>query len=58
MAKIDVREGDHLVIRVRVARVSDDGEQFTLEVGGQRVTGTGLGLDIVKHEKGSGWPGR
>ena len=57
MAKIDVREGDHLVIRVRVARVSDDGEQFTLEVGGQRVTGTGLGLDIVKHEKGSGWPG-
>jgi hypothetical protein len=56
MAKREVREGDTLTIRVRVARVSDDGEQFTIEVGGQRYTGTGLGLDIVKHEKGPSWP--
>jgi hypothetical protein len=57
MAKREIREGDHLTIKVRVVRVSDDGEQFTLEVMGQRVTGTGFGLDIVKHEKGSNWPG-
>jgi small ligand-binding sensory domain FIST len=57
MAKIEVREGDTLTIRVRVARVSDDGEKFTIEVAGQRYTGTGVGLDIVKHEKGANWPG-
>lgn len=57
MAKIEVREGDTLVIKVRVARVSDDGEKFTIEVAGQRYTGTGIGLDIVKHEKGANWPG-
>lgn len=57
MAKIEVREGDHLTIKVRVVRVSDDGEQFTIEVMGQRVTGTGLTLDVVEHEKGAGWPG-
>jgi hypothetical protein len=57
MAKREIREGDHLTIKVRVVRVSDDGEQFTLEVMGQRVTGTGFGLDIVKQEKGANWPG-
>jgi hypothetical protein len=57
MAKREIREGDHLIIKVRVVRVSDDGEQFTLEVMGQRVTGTGFGLDIVKQEKGANWPG-
>lgn len=56
MAKIEVREGDWLTLKVRVVRVSDDGERFTLEIGGQRVTGTGYGLDIVKHEKGNNWP--
>ena len=56
MAKMEVREHDHLVIRVKVVRVSDDGETFTVDVGGQRITGTGYGLDVVKHEKGSGWP--
>lgn len=57
MAKIEVREKDTITIKVPVVRVSDDGEQFTIEVGGQRITGTGFGLDIVKHEKGNGWPG-
>ena len=56
MAKIEVREGDTLTIKVRVSRVSDDGETFTIEVAGQRYTGTGIGLDIVKQEKGSNWP--
>jgi hypothetical protein len=56
-AKIEVREHDVLTVRLRVVRVSDDGEQFTLEVMGQRVTGTGFGLDIVKQEKGANWPG-
>lgn len=57
LAKIDVREGDELTVRLRVVRVSDDGETFTLQVGGQRVTTTGVTLDIVKHEKGASWPG-
>jgi hypothetical protein len=56
MAKIEVREGDTLIIKVRVARVSDDGEKFTIEVAGQRYTGTGVGLDVVKQEKGPNWP--
>lgn len=53
---MEVREGDELTVKLRVVRVSDDGETFTLQVGGQRFTGTGYGLDIVKHEKGNGWP--
>ena len=57
MAKREVREGDALTIKVRVVRVSDDGEKFTIDIGGHRYTGTGIGLDIVKHEKGSNWPG-
>ena len=56
MAKIEVREGDTLTIKVRVSRVSDDGEKFTIEVAGQRYTGTEIGLDIVKQEKGPNWP--
>jgi hypothetical protein len=55
LAKIDVREGDLLTIKVRVAHVLDD--KFTIEVMGQRVTGTGQTLEVVKHEKGSNWPG-
>lgn len=56
MAKqIEVREGDTLTIKVRVAHVLD--ERFTIEVMGQRVTGTGYMLDVVKHEKGANWPG-
>lgn len=57
MAKIEVREGDTLTIKVRVSRVSDDGETFTIDIGGHRYTGTGHGLDIVKREKGQNWPG-
>lgn len=55
MAKIDVREGDTLTIKVRVAHVLDD--RFTIEVMGQRVTGTGATLEVVKREKGANWPG-
>jgi hypothetical protein len=57
LAKRDVREGDTLTIRVRVTRVSDDGERVTISVTGQPVT-TGVDyLDIVKQEKGANWPG-
>jgi hypothetical protein len=56
LAKIEVREGDELTVKLRVVRVSDDGETFTLQVGGQRVTTTGVTLEIVKQEKGSNWP--
>jgi hypothetical protein len=45
-----------LIIKVRVSRVSDDGEKFTIEVAGQRYTGTRVGLEIVKQEKGPNWP--
>jgi hypothetical protein len=55
LVKREVREGDTLVIKVRVAHVLDD--KFTIEVMGQRVTGTGMTLEVVKHEKGANWPG-
>ena len=51
--KIEVRENDTLTIKVRVVHVLD--EKFTIDVMGQRVTGTGATLDVVKHEKGNGW---
>lgn len=54
--KIEVREGDTLTIRVRVSRVSDDGDKVTITVMGQPFTAGAAYLDIVKHEKGSGWP--
>jgi hypothetical protein len=56
LAKIEVREGDELTVKLRVVRVSDDGETFTLQVGGQRFTTTGVTLDIVGHQKGGNWP--
>ena len=58
MAKIEVREGDTLTIKVRVSRASDDGEKVTITVMGQPFTGGVDYLDVVKHEKGSSWPGQ
>jgi hypothetical protein len=55
--KIEVREGDVLTIKVRVSRVSDDGDKVTITVMGQPFTGGAEWLDIVKHEKGVNWPG-
>lgn len=56
MAKREVREGDLLTIKVRVTRVSDDGERATVSVSGLLVPTDVELLDIVKHEKGSNWP--
>ncbi len=57
MAKREIREGDTLTIRVRVTRVSDDGQRVTVSITGQPAT-TGVDyLDIVKVEKGPNWPG-
>jgi hypothetical protein len=42
MAKIEVREGDILTIKVRVSRVSDDGEKFTIEVAASATPAPGL----------------
>lgn len=56
MAKRELREGDLLTIKVRVTRVSDDGERATVSVSGQLVPTDVEFLDIVKHEKGSNWP--
>lgn len=54
--KIEVREGDTLTIKVRVSRVSDDGDRVTITVLGQPFTAGADYLDIVKHEKGNNWP--
>lgn len=55
--KVEVREGDTLTIKARVTRVSDDGEQVTIEVWGQKITAPIAYMPVEKHEKGSGWPG-
>lgn len=56
MAKKDVREGDVLTIKVKVTRVSDDGEQVTIDAWGQRVTGPMHRLEFEKQERGPNWP--
>jgi len=56
MARREIRDGDTLTIKVRVTRVSDDGQRVTVSITGQPVT-TGVDyLDIVKLEKGPNWP--
>ena len=55
--KMEVREGDTLTIKVRVSRVSDDGDKVTIAVLGQPFTAGVDYLDIVKREKGPNWPG-
>jgi predicted lysophospholipase L1 biosynthesis ABC-type transport system permease subunit len=55
--KLEVREGDTLTIKVRVSRVSDDGDKVTINVLGQPFTAPADYLDIVRHEKGVNWPG-
>lgn len=61
MAKFDdVREGDTLTIRVPVRLIRDDALErqiVTVELFGQRLSGLLSSADIVKHEKGSNWPG-
>lgn len=56
---IEVREGDTLTIKVQVKITNENalGEQIvTLEVFGRRTTGLLKFLDLVKIEKGNGWP--
>ena len=55
MADREIREGDHLTIKVRVVRVSDDGGTVTIEAWGQRITGKVEYLSYEKHEKGPNW---
>ena len=57
MAKLNVREGDTLTIKVKVSRVSDDGDKVTINVLGQMFTAKGEYFDVVRHEKGPNWPG-
>jgi hypothetical protein len=56
LAKRDIREGDTLTIKVRVTRVSDDGDLVTINCWGQRVSGNTDLIDFEKHEKGGAWP--
>jgi len=60
MAKTEVREGDFLTIRVPVRVTREDAlhhQIVTVELFGQRVSGMVDSLDVVRHEKGNGWPG-
>ncbi len=54
--KVEVREGDSLTIKAKVTRVSDDGDQVTIEVWGQRITGPIGYMRFERHEKGANWP--
>ena len=55
MAKKEVREGDVLTLKAKVTRVSDDGEQVTVEVWGQKITQSINYVPVEKIEKGNGW---
>lgn len=55
--KVEVREGDAITLKATVSRVSDDGEQVTIEVWGQKVTGPIGYVKFEKIEKGRNWPG-
>jgi hypothetical protein len=54
--KLEVREGDTLTIKVRVSRVSDDGDKVTITILGQPFTVPPEHLEIVRQEKGVNWP--
>lgn len=56
MPKIEPREGDTLTLKVKVTRVSDDGEWITIDCWGQKLTGKMELLHYEKIEKGDGWP--
>ena len=60
MAKLEVREGDRILVWLDVTRVAENAleeQVVTVNVPGQRVTATLKSFDVVKHEKGNGWPG-
>lgn len=58
--RIEVREGDFITGRVPVRLVREDKlerQVVTVELFGQRLSGLLLSsVDVVKHEKGNGWP--
>lgn len=54
--KIEVRDDDTLIIRAKVTRVSPDGDQVTIQVWGQHITGAIEYMPFEKHEKGNNWP--
>ena len=59
MAKIEVREGDRVLVWLPVRVIREDAleeQVVTLELFGQRVSGKLKDGDIVEHEKGTGWP--
>lgn len=65
--KVEVREGDRILVWLKVRRVTEndlDDAVVTVEVptltlspGDRRVTALLKDFDLVKAEKGSGWPG-
>lgn len=59
LAKIDVREGDRILVWLDITRVSEnalDEQVVTVSVPGQKVTATLKSFEVVKHEKGRNWP--
>lgn len=55
--KIEARDDDTLIIRAKVTRVSPDGDQVTIDVWGQKITGHTQYVPFEKHDKGHNWPG-
>lgn len=54
--KVGVREGDTITLKATVSRVSDDGEQVTIEVWGQRITAPINYMRFERIERGRNWP--
>lgn len=57
---IDVREGDRVLVWLPVRVIREDllkEQVVTLELFGQRLSGKLKDADVIKHEKGHGWPG-
>ncbi len=51
----EIRPGDSLTIEAKVSRVSEDGEDVTIEVWGQKITRKIAYADYLVHEKGPLW---
>ena len=57
--KLEVREGDRILVWLDVTRVSENAledQLVTVEVGGQKVTALLDGYEVEKHERGPNWP--
>lgn len=58
--KLEVREGDWIIVRLPVIYATDPDEEgrqrVTTQAANQRVTAPLSSFDVVKAERGSNWP--